>query len=213
MAVARYFALSAKACRLEVLDGSEFSAPQKLNMGGVGTVLLVDDSTVTAAASNMGVIFNADTAAPGEIEVRLRGRNAKINAGSFYTYSRAPGDYGGKVILEVPKEGFAAAPIEMTSTTRKFGELGNGSGITGKKIIFEVDAQSPALVQSRKLLENIVVVDSTKPNGIDTTHVSEGIGSVPRDSGVFKYDDAESPQKILLDLQGYRKSPTVIRLR
>ena len=117
------------------------------------------------------------------------------------------------MILEVPKEGFASAPIEMTSTTRKFGELGNGSGITGKKIIFEVDAQSPALVQSRKLLENIVVVDSTTPNGIDTTHVSEGIGSVPRDSGVFKYDDAESPQKILLDLQGYRKSPTVIRLR
>ena len=213
MAVGQYFALSAKACRLEVLDGSEFSAPQKLNMGGVGTVLLVDDSTVTAAASNMGVIFNADTAAPGEIEVRLRGRNAKINAGSFYTYSRAPGDYGGKVILEVPKEGFASAPIEMTSTTRKFGELGNGSGIPGKKIIFEVDAQSPALVQSRKLLENIVVVDSTKPNGIDTTHVSEGIGSVPRDSGVFKYDDAENPQKILLDLQGYRKSPMVIMVR
>ena len=203
MAVGKYFALSANTCRLEVLEGSEFIAPGKLNMGGRGTVMVVDDSTVTAASAGMGIIFNADVSEKGEIEVRLRGRNAKINAGSFYTYSATSGQFGARVILEVPKEGFASAPIEMTST-KKFCEDKTGSG---KTIIFEVDAKSPALAKSNRLLENMVVLDSTKPGGIASGAVPEYIGVVPsrngKSSGAFKFDDTASPKKILLDLQGF----------
>ncbi|MBQ2623965.1 MAG: DUF2341 domain-containing protein [Kiritimatiellae bacterium] len=203
VAVGLYFALSANTCRLEVLGGSEFIAPGKLNMGGRGTVMVVDDSTVTAASTSMGIIFNADTSEKGEIEVRLRGRNAKINAGSFYTYAATSGQFGARVILEVPKEGFASAPIEMTST-KKFCE---GHTIAGKKIIFEVDAKSPALVKSNRLLENMVVLDSTTPGGIASGAVTEDIGVVPsrngKSSGAFKFDDTASPKKILLDLQGW----------
>lgn len=216
-----YFALSSRNCRLELLDGSSLTAPSKFNMGGTNTVLVVDNSTINAPAAGMGVIFNADASPTGEVKVYLRGANPKINAGSFYNYLTAPGGYGATIILDVPKEGFASAPITMTST-KKFGERVSGGATC--KIRFAVSPDSQAIRGTSKRLGNIVIVDSATPGGISTSEVADGIGAVltrrGKPCGEFAYGvdgeplaegaDLSTATQILLGVQGQNGATVLI---
>jgi len=214
-----YLSLAAAGSTME-FHNSTVSAT-KINIAGTNSVVVVDNSSLNVTGT--GFIHNADIKpGPGDVEIRICGKNPKIQTVTFGPWPAHAKDSKTFVRLNVPIGGYTEAPIQVSYP---FGQA--GSGTTQAKIFFVVDEDSPALCEKHDLLEKMVIVQQTAPKAIDTTIVAEGIGTVPTHHGIlagsFMYgingvalgdgDDITTAKQILLDLQGWHVPGTFLILR
>ena len=212
-----YFALAAGYCRAEFLNGTDFTGSKKFNIGGTNTVVVIDDSTIRANGS-MGFLFNADSKNAGGMRHYFRGKAPRmLSSTTFYPYSHNP-DINHQLIFEVPIGGYAEPPIQFTHASTKMFQGGHATA--DYHVIISPD--SPALKRSGEKLENVPLIYAKA--GFDLTDTRtmtlEPVEYKGEPSGKLSWGkdgeplaDGENARQVLLDLQGYRKSPTVIRLR
>ncbi len=194
--------------RIEFIGSEITSTDNAMNFGGSGTVLVIDNSTINKTKGEFH--FQADVHADGKgpMDVIFRGAS-KIVSPSFFIYSHAVSDSGVTLTFEVPKGGYAEAPIQITAA--KFGV--NNNAHAEATFAFAVGADSPALSTSGSIQDGVLVDASA---GFDTTKFADAtnIGTVPEldgePAGAFKWgtsgaavQDAASATQILLDLQGH----------
>ena len=120
--------------------------------------------------------------------------------------------------FRVPVGGYAAAPIQMVSTSYKFGQAHNNdaSGAT-PTFSFAVADDSPALFFNAAITDNVLVQTAS---GFFTDRMADPLGTVPAFKGVsgaFEYgldgvaeSDAAAARQILLDLQGHAPTRTIL---
>ena len=202
--------LCAPYSRLEFTDGTTATAGE-VTVSGTDSVLLVDDSAVTANTNlRLGV-----QCLPNEGEhILFRGAAPKLTAKSWFSPYKITNQPVG-VVFEVPVGGYASTPFVFSHTSNTFGQP-DGDGSTGKvgMYTFAVSPDSPAL-KVNATIENNVLVQTTA--GFYSTVLSDSVFTVPeRDgspTGAFKWGvegeplEGESPdlttaRQILLDLQG-----------
>lgn len=196
---------------VEFLNGSTATFSIKMSIGGTNTVVTIDDSTVSAAA----IFIPADADGPG-MKVRLCGTAPLLKQnttdGAFSCWAQS-----WPVVYEfrVPVGGYAAAPVQMASTTYRFGEAHakDTSGAT-PTFSFAVAADSPALKNPGTISNNVLVQTAS---GFQIDRMADPLGTVPRNNGTVKYgvdgaetSDMDAARQILLYLTG--RSPLTMIL-
>ena len=201
--------LCAPYSRLEFTDGTTATAGE-VTVSGTDSVLLVDDSAVTANTNlRLGV-----QCLPNEGEhILFRGAAPKLTAKSWFSPYKITNQPVG-VVFEVPVGGYASTPFVFSHTSNTFGQP-DGDGSTGKvgMYTFAVSPDSPAL-KVNATIENNVLVQTTA--GFYSTVLSDSVFTVPeRDgspTGAFKWGASGEPlaegaelstaRQLLLDLEG-----------
>ena len=202
--------LCAPYSRLEFTDGTTATAGE-VTVSGTDSVLLVDDSAVTANTNlRLGV-----QCLPNEGEhILFRGAAPKLTAKSWFSPYKITNQPVG-VVFEVPVGGYASTPFVFSHTSNTFGQP-DGDGSTGKvgMYTFAVSPDSPAL-KVNATIENNVLVQTTA--GFYSTVLSDSVFTVPeRDgtpTGAFKWGVEGAPlaegaelstaRQLLLDLAGF----------
>ena len=118
--------LCAPYSRLEFTDGTTATAGE-VTVSGTDSVLLVDDSAVTANTNlRLGV-----QCLPNEGEhILFRGAAPKLTAKSWFSPYKITNQPVG-VVFEVPVGGYASTPFVFSHTSNTFGQP-DGDGSTGK---------------------------------------------------------------------------------
>ena len=216
------FCVAAPAARIEFIDSTVGANANSFNFGGGGTVLLIDNSTITKNGGNFHLQADVAEAGRGPMEVVFCGAAPKIISPNFFIYNHANADGGVKVTFEVPKGGYAEAPLQITSTSDMFGF--NGSAHATAQFEFAVDPMSPAIRQTTREVRDMVVVSTSA--GFNADVIADGIGTVKTRKGVdcggFKYGVNGEPlaegaalttaRQILLDYDG-QNFTTVIMMQ
>ena len=202
--------LCAPYSRLEFTDGTTATAGE-VTVSGTDSVLLVDDSAVTANTNlRLGV-----QCLPNEGEhILFRGAAPKLTAKSWFSPYKITNQPVG-VVFEVPVGGYASTPFVFSHTSNTFGQP-DGDGSTGKvgMYTFAVSPDSPAL-KVNATIENNVLVQTTA--GFYSTVLSDSVFTVPeRDgspTGAFKWGVEGAPlaegaelstaRQLLLNLTGH----------
>ena len=204
------FVFAAPYSTVEFLNGSTATFSSKMSIGGTNTVVTIDDSVVNAKS----IYIPADADGPG-MKVRLCGTTPLLKQnttdGAFTCWAQSwPMVYE----FQVPVGGYTAAPIQMVSTSYKFGQA-NTSDTSGATptLSFSVANDSPALRTSGTILNNVLVQTAS---GFQIDRMANPIGTVPR-NGTIKYglngaetSDTDAARQILLDLTG--RSPLTMIL-
>ena len=210
------FVFAAPYSTLEFLNGSTATCGEKFSIGGTNTVVTIDDSTVSAKS----IYIPADADGPG-MKVRLCGTAPLLKQyttdGALTCWAQSwPMVYE----FRVPVGGYAAAPLQMVSTSYRFGQAYNSdtSGAT-PTFGFAVAADSPALTVDGTIEDNVLVQTA---RGFFTDRMADPLGTVPALSGVtgaFEYGldgaeeaDASAARQILLDLTGSAATPRTFLL-
>jgi hypothetical protein len=196
---------------IEFLDGSSATFGSKMSVGGTNTVVTIDDSTVNAKS----IYIPADADGPG-MKVRLRGTTPLLKQyttdGTFANWAQSwPMVYE----FQVPRGGYAAAPVQMVSTSYKFGQANTGDKSSATPTFsFAVAADSPALKNPGTISNNVLVQTTS---GFQIDRMADPLGTVPRNNGTVKYgvygaetSDTDAARQILLDLTG--RSPLTMIL-
>ena len=196
---------------VDFLNGSTATFSSKMSIGGTNTVVTIDDSTVSATS----IYIPADADGPG-MKVRLCGTAPLLEQnttdGAFTCWAQSwPMVYE----FRVPVGGYAAAPIQMASTTYKFGQAHDKDtpGAT-PTFSFAAAADSPALKNPGTISNNVLVQTAS---GFQIDRMADPLGTVPRNNGTVKYgvdgaetSDTAAARQILLDLTG--RSPLTMIL-
>ncbi len=202
--------LCAPYSRLEFTDGTTATAGE-VTVSGTDSVLLVDDSAVTANTNlRLGV-----QCLPNEGEhILFRGAAPKLTAKSWFSPYKITNQPVG-VVFEVPVGGYASTPFVFSHTSNTFGQP-DGDGSTGKvgMYTFAVSPDSPAL-KVNATIENNVLVQTTA--GFYSTVLSDSVFTVPERDGsptdAFKWGVEGAPlaegaelstaRQLLLNLTGH----------
>ena len=201
---------------VDFLNGSTATFSSKMSIGGTNTVVTIDDSTVSAKS----FYIPADADGPG-MKVRLCGTAPLLKQyttdGALTCWAQSwPMVYE----FRVPVGGYAAAPLQMVSTSYRFGQAYNSdtSGAT-PTFSFAVAADSPALTVDGTIEDNVLVQTAS---GFQIDRMADPLGTVPALSGVtgaFEYGldgaeeaDASAARQILLDLTGSAATPRTFLL-
>ena len=209
--------LCAPHSRLEFTDGTTATAGE-VTVSGTDSVLLVDDSAVTANTNlRLGV-----QCLPNDGEaIVFRGAAPKLTTKAWFSPYKIEGQPAG-VIFEVPVGGYASAPFVFDHASHTFGQPSDNGGMVATHT-FAVSPDSPAL-KVNATIENNVLVQTTA--GFYSTVLSDSVFTVPeRDgtpTGAFKWgaegaplaDGAEpsTARQLLLDLEGAGFDPTDVML-
>ena len=201
--------LCAPYSRLEFTDGTTATA-NEVTVSGTDSVLLVDDSTVTANTNlRLGV-----QCLPNDGEhILFRGAAPKLTAKTWFSPYKITDQPVG-VVFEVPAGGYASTPFVFSHTSNTFGQP-DGDGSTGKvgMYTFAVSPDSPAL-KVNATIENNVLVQTTA--GFYANVLSDSVFSVPSHNGApagaFKWGVEGAPlaegaelstaRQLLLNLEG-----------
>ena len=201
---------------VEFLNGSAATFGEKFSIGGTNTVVTIDDSTVNAKS----FYIPADADGPG-MKVRLRGTTPLLKQnttdGAFATWAQS---WSTVFEFQVPTNGYAAAPIQMLSTSYKFGQAHNDDKSAATPTFgFAVADDSPALFVNEAITNNVLVQTA---NGFYVDRMADPLGTVPSFRGVegdFEYGlagaeeaDASAARQILLDLTGSAAAPRTFLL-
>ena len=209
--------LCAPYSRLEFTGGTTATAGE-VTVSGTDSVLLVDDSTVTANTYlRLGV-----QCLPNDGEaIVFRGAAPKITAKTWFSPYKIIGQPAG-VVFEVPVGGYTEPPFVFNHASNTFGEPDKADG-TQATHTFAVSPDSPAL-KVNGVIENNVLVQTTA--GFYETVLSDSVFVVPeRDgspTGAFKWGVEGAPlaegaelspaRQLLLDLEGAGFDPTDVML-
>ena len=204
--------LCAPYSRLEFTDGTTATA-KEVTVSGTDSVLLVDDSTVTASTNlRLGV-----QCLPNDGEaIVFRGAAPKLTTKAWfspYTLTDQPAG----VIFEVPVGGYAQTPFVFDHASHTFGQPSDDGGTVATHT-FAVSPDSPAL-KVNATIENNVLVQTTA--GFYSTVLSDSVFTVPeRDgspTGAFKWGvegvplaegaELSTARQLLLNLEGAAPTP------
>lgn len=188
------------------LDLSGASGYDKLALGGDGTRMMIDNSTVKAAwvavpdwqdALNTNIVIEFKGAAPKLIAQKQFDQNDKCADPHLRFF--------------VPVGGYSEAPIQMTSdAAKKFGEKTKPDSTSTAKEIFEIAPESPFLTETsgKRLLQTMPLV--TTVTGIETKWMMDFADVVkPKGAGVctlfYGYEETDieqsNPTRIFLTLK------------
>ena len=204
--------LCAPYSRLEFTDGTTATA-NEVTVSGTDSVLLVDDSTVTANTNlRLGV-----QCLPNDGEaIVFRGSAPKLTTKAWFSPWKIAGQPAG-VVFEVPVGGYIEAPFVFSHASHTFGQPSENDGTVATHT-FAVSPDSPAL-KVNATIENNVLVQTTA--GFYETVLSGSTFTVPeRDgspTGAFKWGVEGAPlaegaelstaRQLLLDLEGEAPTP------
>ena len=204
--------LCAPYSRLEFTDGTTATA-KEVTVSGTDSVLLVDDSTVTASTNlRLGV-----QCLPNDGEaIVFRGSAPKLTTKAWFSPYTIEGQPAG-VIFEVPVGGYAQTPFVFDHASHTFGQPSDDGGTVATHT-FAVSPDSPAL-KVNATIENNVLVQTTA--GFYSTVLSDSVFTVPeRDgspTGAFKWGvegvplaegaELSTARQLLLNLEGAAPTP------
>ncbi|MBR1921465.1 MAG: hypothetical protein IJ829_05620, partial [Kiritimatiellae bacterium] len=203
--------LRANGSSLSFCDNTDVTLTEKLSVGGVNTVITIDNSTVTTPS-----VYAGDNRDSTGLKFRLAGAAPILSVTTnFQTYNRAD-----TITLEfaVPVGGYSTAPINKTGAAFAT-KVVNEKNVeqTPGTFRFAVAEDSPALKRSSEQLSKVLVQTQ---NGFAMDYIAEGIGTVPEHKGescgAFKWGlngaalegeepDLTTARQLLLDLKGYGK--------
>ena len=207
--------LCAPYSRLEFTDGTTATA-NEVTVSGTDSVLLVDDSAVTANTNlRLGV-----QCLPNDGEaIVFRGAAPKLMTKAWFSPYKIEGQPAG-VIFEVPVGGYAQTPFVFNHASHTFGQPSDKGGTVATHT-FAVSPDSPALKVNATIANNVLVQTTA---GFYETVLSDSTFTIPeRDgtpTGAFKWGVEGAPlaegaelstaRQLLLDLQG--SAPDVMLL-
>ena len=195
--------------RMEFTDGTTATAGE-VTVSGTDSVLLVDNSTVTANTYlRLGV-----QCLPNDGEaIVFRGEAPKLTAKTWFSPYKLTGQPAG-VVFEVPVGGYAEVPFVFNHGTNTFGEPDKADG-TQATHTFAVSPNSPALKVSGTIENNVLI--QTTAGFYETVLSDNSTFTVPeRDgspTGAFKWGVGGAPlaeeaelstaRQLLLNLTGH----------
>ena len=204
--------LCAPYSRLEFTDGTT-AAANEVTVSGTDSVLLVDDSTVTANTNlRLGV-----QCLPNDGEaIVFRGVAPKLTTKAWFSPYKIEGQPAG-VIFEVPVGGYDQTPFVFDHASHTFGQPSDNGGTVATHT-FAVSPDSPAL-KVNATIENNVLVQTTA--GFYSTVLSDSVFTVPEregsPTGAFKWGVEGAPlaeevelstaRQLLLNLEGAAPTP------
>lgn len=157
------FAFSTPYSRLEIVD-SDLSIG-KVTLGGTNTVVTLDNSRWATSDS-----FQIPQDGYGDMMLVFKGAAPQMtSANRFGTYNQTETC---RVVFSIPDGGYAAAPINMSSSNNKFATPYDNVGTS--QMTFEIDPKSPARGSARKI-EKLLLVDTKK--GFNETHTIDPVGA------------------------------------
>ena len=198
--------LAAPQSSIVVEGGSQVVlGANKLGLGGDGTRMTIDDSTVSC---NQFSVPDWQDAQDENIVIEFKGAAPKLIASDSFDQNDKCADP--HLRFFVPVGGYSEAPIQMPATaTKKFGEKAKPDSTSTAKEIFEIAPESPFLTEGKvRHVQTMSLVTTVK--GIETNWMMDFADVVkPKGSGVctlsYGYEESDieqsNPTSILLDLK------------